>query len=76
MRKALSQAKGIREEMLLLGLKPKNHVLDQKRYIRQLELKNKFEQEEKERVNPAGKSTPINSNLDVFKMKRFANVKS
>ena len=56
MRKALSQAKGIREEMLLLGLKPKNHVLDQKKYIRQLELKNKFEQEEKERVNPAGKS--------------------
>jgi hypothetical protein len=42
--------------MLLLGLKPKNHVLDQKKYIRQLELKNKFEQEEKERVNPAGKS--------------------
>ena len=29
--------------MLLLGLKPKNHVLDQKKYIRQLELKNKFE---------------------------------
>ena len=55
MRKALSHAKGIREEMLLLGLRPKNHVLDQKRFIKQLELKNKFEQEERERVNPAGK---------------------
>jgi len=43
MRKALSHVKGIREEMMLLGLKPKNHVLDQKRYIRQLELKNKFD---------------------------------
>ena len=77
MRKALSHAKGIREEMLLLGLRPKNHVLDQKRYIKQLEIKNKFEQEEKERVNPAGKQLILCSLIvDVFKMKRFANVKS
>ena len=66
MRKALSHAKGIREEMLLLGLKPKNHILDQKRHIKLLEIKNRQDQEERERVNPA----------DVFKMKRFANVKS
>lgn len=56
MRKALSHVKGIREEMMLLGLRPKNHVLDQKKYIKHLEIKNKFEQEERERVNPAGKN--------------------
>lgn len=54
----------IREELELQGIKPKNHVLDQKRYIRELAERNRIAKEEREKP------------VEVFKLKRFQNVKS
>eukprot|EP00347_Sterkiella_histriomuscorum_P013037 403366257 len=65
-KKALYQVKNAREEMELNGIKPKNHINNQKDYIKKLEEKNKKNKELK----------VLKDEQVLFKLKRFQNAES